>query len=131
MGQANHNPRSPQFKGPLPDFQLKSAGNIRVEPNAAAMERIKAAKEAADAAGAEMIPPRLKDTDLDVVAMAQVAFIVPMKLVNEHPAAMVNLGEIRIPLIDLKTQARKMFRENGHLAVEGLIKFDDDGIAEA
>ena len=69
MGEANHNPRSPQYRGPLPDFAIQPVLGYRLTPTAAWTE---ANKEALAAGDSPEIKP--EDCDLQIVACAVMAY---------------------------------------------------------
>jgi hypothetical protein len=131
MGQANHNPRSPQYRGPLPDFVVDGKCQVDFAPNEAFATRVATLRAEAESVGVPLIEPKPRDSDIDVVVTPLVAFVVPMRTVNEHPAAVMPQAQIRIPLVDLKRKAIEVFKTQGHINAEGLIKLDDASEGEA
>jgi hypothetical protein len=99
----------------MPDFLLDAKCMVEVVPNAAYQERTKDLD----------VKPRPKDTDADVLITPFLAYIVPLKTIDQAPAAMIPLPPIRMSLLEAKTHALAIFKAGGHVGAEGLIKFDE------
>ncbi len=89
MGEARNNPRSTQYTGPLPEFDIQPLLAHRLQPSVAWLE---ANKEAL--AGPNPPKPRAEDCDLEIVAAA--AMVYPSNLVpRQHwPSAVTGVGII-------------------------------------
>lgn len=124
--EARRNPMSPEFSGPMPDFALGGDVNVQLVPSLAFLAEQKDLEETRKRDGLLSLPPRKpKDSDLDVLVRTRVQFIVPMRTSSQHPCAVLPVSETRLPLVEVKKNAAKTFRDAGHIGVEGLVKLDE------
>jgi hypothetical protein len=127
VGEARHNPRSPQYRGAAQN-QIGAGLNVELQPNAAFVERLKNVGEAAKAAGVEPLPLQAKDVDLDLVVSVAVHMVIPLQTAidNRHPVFPIPAMELcRVPFRAFKERVRdKLVAEK----MEGLldrVKLDD------
>ncbi len=122
MGDSRNNPRSTQYTGPLPEFDLATDVAAFITPNAAFMERSKLATEEAERAGQPAPPMELTPADRDVVVVLRLHYVVPSRFTSKPPAATFPVQELfRVPFLSLKAQARAVFdtQKMGHLIPMG------------
>lgn len=112
MGDARHNPRSPQYQGELPGMIPRHDIEARIMPNVVTMERLRQLQEAAGA-GVE-IPFTPTPDDLDYVVVLRGCWVAPTKLSDRWPQANVDLLELhRMPLAEFKRRAAEAFMNAG------------------
>lgn len=125
MGEANGNPLSKQFKGKQPDFALAPMARLQISPTAAYVERHKETIDASKARGEAMVElPPLFDEDSEVVVAVAVQFVVPSRVLGRHPAVAIPVGEIRIPLTEVKKAAKEAFEKQGDEYLASQVKLE-------
>jgi len=121
LGEAAHNPRSPQYTGPLPDVALNARISLRVVPNAAFLKHV----EELRAAGVDG-PVAMTDADKDVVAFVVGQWAIPTRLSNEWPQSELPFHELaRMPLTDFKKQHKANFAAAGMQAQANTIVIEE------
>lgn len=108
MGDASRNPRSPQFKGPLPAAQFGAGIELRAVPSLAAIERFK------DVPIEERRNLALSHEDTDIVLVARAQWTTPSAISDQWPVATFDFYELkRMPLLEFKGMAGAAFLAGG------------------
>ncbi len=121
MGEANHNSRSPQYQGELPEAAFDTKLKIGIAPNAAFLENVKQLREA----GVDG-PVAMTDSDKDVVVTLVGCWAVPTRLTNQWPQSDLPMTELcRMPLANFKAKHKENFEKNGLAAQANTIVIDE------
>ena len=106
MSEARRNPRSPQFRGPVPDGELLGVElQPRVVPTSTWIERSRAL-QAADPL-APIAEPR--DDERELAVFIRCNYVIPSQLVpqDQWPSVGMDVFEVgRISMVDLKKRVK-------------------------
>lgn len=109
-GEARGNPRSPQYRGPLPEVVTGVQFQARIQPNLAFMARV----EEMRAAGVQP-SGQVAEEDLDVVFVMRGMWTAPTRLSDKWPQAQFDVTELaRMPYVEFKARAAECFTGAGN-----------------